>query len=107
MSGNRGPNQGMKPTALRAPSSVVPCQCVVPVGEACLLVTARRLIPRPLGCFVEENVMLPDELLAIGYKTIFWSPAYNGGFFEYYLPLTGGGRGIRDSRLSAKKVLKG
>jgi len=61
----------------------------------------------PLGCFVEENVMLPAELLAIGCKTIFWSPAYNGGFFEYYLPLTGGGRGIRDSRLSVKNVLKG
>lgn len=44
--------------------------------------------------------MTPDELKAIHCKVIHWNPAYNGGYFEYYLPLSGDGRGFRDSRLS-------
>lgn len=43
-----------------------------------------------------------DELLAIGCEKIHWNPAYNGGYFEYYLPLSGKGLGVRDSRLSVE-----
>jgi hypothetical protein len=46
--------------------------------------------------------MTPDELKAIGCDVIHWNPKYNGGFFEYYLPVKGDGRGFYDVRLSVR-----
>lgn len=42
------------------------------------------------------------ELMALGCTHIHWNPNYNGGFHEYYLPIEGDGRGIRDSRLAVR-----
>ena len=44
--------------------------------------------------------MTPKELEAIGCKKIHWNPEYNGGFFEYYLPVHGDGRSYDATRLS-------
>jgi hypothetical protein len=46
--------------------------------------------------------MNPADLEAIGCQKIHWNPAYNGGFYEYYLPLSGNGRGVYDARLSVE-----
>jgi hypothetical protein len=46
--------------------------------------------------------MTPDELIAINAEHIHWNPNYNGGFHEYYLPITGDGRGPRDGRLAVR-----
>jgi hypothetical protein len=46
--------------------------------------------------------MNPTELEDIGCKKIHWNPAYNGGYYEYYLPLSGDGLGVRDHRLSVE-----
>lgn len=44
--------------------------------------------------------MTPEQLLSIGCQTIHWNPAYDGGYFEYYLPVTGDGLEHDDQRLS-------
>ena len=44
--------------------------------------------------------MTPEELIVIGCEDIHWNENWNGGFHEYFLPLEGNGRGLRDSRLS-------
>lgn len=43
--------------------------------------------------------MTPEQLETIGCKIIHWNPKLNGGFFEHYLPITGSGLGVYDSRL--------
>lgn len=44
--------------------------------------------------------MNQEELEKLGCKKIHWNPNYNGGYLEWYLPLTGDGRGMGDTRLS-------
>lgn len=44
--------------------------------------------------------MEQNELQSLGCKKIHWNPAWNGGFFEWYAPVKGDGRGLKDSRLS-------
>ena len=43
--------------------------------------------------------MTEHELEQLGCKRINWN---GGAFWEYYLPITGDGRGVRDSRLSVR-----
>jgi len=47
-----------------------------------------------------EKEITPEQLEAIGCKTIHWNPKFNGGFFEYYVPIHGDGLGWEASRLS-------
>jgi len=44
--------------------------------------------------------MNQEELQKLGCKKINWNPAWDGGFFEWYAPVKGDGRGLKDSRLS-------
>ena len=44
--------------------------------------------------------MTPEELIAIGCEKIHWNPGFQGGFFEYYLPIHGDGRSLKSTRLS-------
>ena len=46
--------------------------------------------------------MNPIEMMALGATHIHWNPNYNGGFHEYFLPIVGDGRGLRDARLGVR-----
>ena len=56
----------------------------------------------PAGEGQEQTPLSPDACADIGCNIIHWNPKYNGGFFEYYLPVKGDGRGPYDVRLSVR-----
>lgn len=47
----------------------------------------------------EDIAMTPDELKRIGCQHITWN---GGAFEEYYLPITGSGRGYNESRICVR-----
>ena len=78
--------------------------CHSPNGNECCECSCTATRASIVSTFVNQSStpLSPEACEGIGCNIIHWNPKYNGGFFEYYLPVKGDGRGPYDVRLSVR-----